>query len=805
MTQAPYIPPRPAPRLQEPINTRPLSNQEQIIILRASRLNGFKFVPWKELPVKNEALSEGDKGQELRLSKAQLASFKCWAPAQEALPPPNMGVPLLERAELTMRSPYPSDLVQDAGSDCSVVASLCALVAREERGHPTILSNIIYPYDSAKAEPEISRTGVYYIRLNFNGCYRRVVIDDSLPISKTDRMLHIIDRKCPSLLWPALLEKAYLTVRGGYDFPGSNSCTDLWILTGWIPEQIILANEDVSFLDLWDNIQQAFSHGDVLVTVGTSEMSKTTEKALGLAAEHSYAVLDLKEEAGRRKILLKNPWCEVLSWKSNRLHFEPGDRQINLLDLDDETSSGTTPIEQSPGIFWMDLNNVLQEFHSIYLNWNPGLFAYRSETHFSWQLDPSRVTGTHFVRNPQFSVSAEKSGRSWVLLCRHFQDRPLDNLESEDKRSRNPDSLGFLSLYAFDRKGRRVRSGTGSVKQAPYIDSAQVLLPLEIPANKNYTIAVSEQKLAPGSHTFSLIVFSSIEVALMPAEERYFKSVELPSAWTSSNAGGRDELRSHLSNPQFKLSVSKKTSLALLLEVRQSAPEPDQPDIHVNFKLLHGHGKRITKLVTRDVIANSGDYAKGAAHQEVEELNAGSYTIICSTWDAGQEAKFLLRVDSMEPCELLLLPSENAGRFLVDNLARPAFGPLTSKMYAPINPNRHVKLTAIAKFHSLMGAQQQQPVHTPCSPIRLSIEMGHGPTRHVLGVSSDGEFDDSESGVRVGDVDLWPELRKHGDVWLVLDRLGPPVGGGSEIYKVDLLVDGIRGEDWNIGHWRSWD
>lgn len=98
----------------------------------------------------------------------------------------------------------------------------------------------MYPYNHQKGRPMISKSGKYIFRMHFNGCFRQVVVDDRLPVSRNNRTLFVVDRKNPNLLWPALLEKAYLKVRGGYDFPGSNSGTDLWVITGWIPEQLFL-------------------------------------------------------------------------------------------------------------------------------------------------------------------------------------------------------------------------------------------------------------------------------------------------------------------------------------------------------------------------------------------------------------------------------------------------------------------------------------------------------------------------------------------------------------------------------------
>jgi calpain-7 len=196
---------------------------------------------------------------DLKLSDAQREIFAGWHRPQD--PGAAFSKPFESNYsgdETAMMVSDDIDLVQDITTDCSVVASLCAETARASKGHGKVfsspsqplgspinrrsqlLASMLFPYDHDKARPRVSKSGKYIFRLHFNGCFRKVVIDDCLPASTTSRSLHVIDRNNPQLIWPALVEKAYLKVRGGYDFPGSNSGTDLWVLTGWIPEQIFL-------------------------------------------------------------------------------------------------------------------------------------------------------------------------------------------------------------------------------------------------------------------------------------------------------------------------------------------------------------------------------------------------------------------------------------------------------------------------------------------------------------------------------------------------------------------------------------
>lgn len=719
-----------------------------------------------------------------------------------------------------MQSTRTIDLVQDAATDCSVVASLCAGIARAERGHAKILRAVVYPYDAEEGSPMMSKNGKYIARLNFNGCYRRVVIDDRLPVSNTNRVIHVVDRRNPGLLWPALLEKAYLKVRGGYNFPGSNSGTDLWIITGWIPEQVFLQSDELEPERFWKRMSSAFNFGDVFVTMGTGKMSSRTERELGLASEHDYAVLDLREVDGQRLMLVKNPWCEGTSWRGSLKQDEPNklepDKQA-IQDHLDELDSDTGPAqcsrdllnadeELSPGTFWMDLDNVIQHFESIYLNWNPGLFAHRQDIHFAWQLSTSgpsnnkpRNRFASLTSHPQFTVTPAKSGTIWVLLCRHFKNMVREDATQEEIEKGEPDIdlSGHTSIAAFTSSGRRVMLAEGYVEKGWFVDSPQTLLKLDTcEAGLPYTIVPLEQDLLPTEHTFTLSFFSNASLSVMEARPKYEHAYTLASAWTKGTAGGNAHSPFYSTNPQFSIAVTRTTSICLLLEAAN-----DELNVHV--KLVHSRGQRVHVIRSRDIIFDSKDYRRGCCVAECAELEAGRYTIITSTFEPQQMGDFTLRAESNQPIDVSLLPREGAGR-IRHELDAVAFADSHSRMAAPLIPKRLVKFHAIARFLAERGPSPKPSSPSNRSLIRLSIESGRGPTRRTHIASGGGEYADSSSGVRTDDFDLSPaDVQRHKDLWLVLDRMYVSSEAQDERYAVELFVD--QPDALGCGVWRAWD
>ena len=798
-----------AREFKEPTSSRVLPRSEQILVLRASILNGAKYPPWTKEPTPDDfALKDGDDlysdGVELSLSDFQREVFDGWKRPSEALPPPAW----LSKDDLnpgpSMEYPKKIDVVQDAATDCSVVASLCAGVARAQRSHAKIMRSVLHPYNPEGGHPLLSQNGKYIVRLNFNGCYRRVVIDDTLPTSKTTRVIHVVDRANPGLLWPALLEKAYLKVRGGYDFPGSNSGTDLWILSGWIPEQVFLQSDDLEPDTFWRRALNAFTYGDVMITMGTGKISARAEKEIGLAGQHDYAVLDVREIDGQRLFLIKNPWCEGTSWRGRFKESSyvsdtgMGASEAGVHDIEEPVQSSRDLLnaddQLSPGTFWMDLDNVIQNFESIYLNWNPGIFSHRQDLHFSWNLsDPTTACRRYasLKGHPQFTVTTQKQSTVWLLLCRHF--RGTDPSDRDDAHRQDIDLRGFISLHAFHSGGNRLLLAENAVEKSNFVDSPQTLLILErCQAGKPITLIPGEQELPPVNLTFTLSAWCDGPFTLQETPERYPCNTSIFGAWQKDTAGGNAHSPTYSTNPQFSIEVTRKTAISLLLEA-------DNDALNVHLKLIHGYGQRVRAIRARDIVVDSKDYRRRCCVAEAGSVEPGKYTIICSTFEPNQLSKFSILAESMHPVRLALLPKEGAGRLRTE-LPMAGFIQDNNRVAIPLIPRRLLKLYAVARPAGIQAPGSSART----SLIRLSIEVGRGPHRRILTSSGGGEYSDSSAGgIQTDDLDIEPNMRRLGDVWLVLERMYAHSQVPDEKFGVELFVDQPGAVEW--GAWRATD
>ncbi|PNI73516.1 CAPN7 isoform 4 [Pan troglodytes] len=337
---------------------------EEIEVLRTtSKINGIEYVPFMNVDLRERfayPMPFCDRWGKLPLSPKQKTTFSKWVRPEDLTNNPTM--------IYTVSS---FSIKQTIVSDCSFVASLAISAAYERRFNKKLITGIIYPQNK-DGEPEYNPCGKYMVKLHLNGVPRKVIIDDQLPVDHKGELLCSYSNN-KSELWVSLIEKAYMKVMGGYDFPGSNSNIDLHALTGWIPERIAMHSDSQTFSK--DNsfrmLYQRFHKGDVLITASTGMMTEAEGEKWGLVPTHAYAVLDIREFKGLRFIQLKNPWSH-LRWKGRYSENDVKNWTPELqkyLNFDPRTAQ-----KIDNGIFWISWDDLCQYYDVIYLSWNPGLF-----------------------------------------------------------------------------------------------------------------------------------------------------------------------------------------------------------------------------------------------------------------------------------------------------------------------------------------------------------------------------------------------------------------------------------------------
>ncbi|CAN3361327.1 calpain-like protease palB/RIM13 [Diutina catenulata] len=458
-----------------------------------------------------------------------------------------------------------SELYQDLLPNCSFVSSLLSV---SDKGD---LSGLVYPH-----KPSTN----YRIKLFFNGCWRIVTVDNSLPlIRRSQRSLVVRSYSDPLLLWPALIEKAYLKVMGqGYEFSGSNMTQDTYMISGWVPELVLIKNYTLppDFDEIW---RQSLL-GKCVVGLGTGKLSKELARELGLIAHHDY-VFEFYSKM-KKEVVVKNPW--VTSDKYS-------DRFVKC-------------VNSCP-------------FQYLYVNWDvKRLFSYSRLVNFVYS---ARDEVNNAVDTPQYYVRNPTNDRAevWLFLEFHLQQhrRPASQV------------LGFHVYQTAH--GERVLSHRQYPKVAGDADTNNRLrlIKLRMDPNSSYTITTTSNVTG----TFSLAVYDNLgpELSFGKASNLYAHLNLLEAELTVRNSGGSWAHASYIRNPQYDVQI--KEDMPVVVAVFAS-----KLDTMINVHMFNVDASRrglpIRSFDKARLIQND-NYNPGTQYYHFPSLPRGSYKLVVSAYD----------------------------------------------------------------------------------------------------------------------------------------------------------------------------
>ncbi|CAE6472096.1 unnamed protein product [Rhizoctonia solani] len=692
----------------------PLSEEEQLYILkRSSRVNGIALPIWlsnfsqgsKELGQFGSAFIDTNGAPQL--SPAHSAASAEWKRPSTELPMVDLEIP--------------DEIVQDVVSDCSVIAALGVCAEHRQRFGTCLALCSIYPQNEQNI-PFRNSQGKYCVRIMFNGTWRMIVIDELLPTAPDGRLICATTVK-RAQLWPALLEKAYMKLMGGYDFPGSNSSIDLHALTSWIPEHMYLNGNDFQREKSWKRIYNGFINGKALLTLGTGETVTGEGRWKDiLIAAHNYAIVGLEDDGATQNLKILNPWRR-------------------------------TDASEGGGLLTISWGLVCNLFESVYLNWDPNLFPYSKVIHGMWR-EPTDASGEHSASNHHYRLrytnskvfAGSQSSEIWVLLTRHV-------LSKESKAD-------FIALHHFSHtEAGKLPRADQIPNKGTYSDSPHILVRIkDVPSNEIISLIAARDGSGPEiGYTLSIYSHASIEVEAITKILGYIKAVK--GSFTSKSAGGNASLPTFMNNPQYRVRISGGVAGGTRGRVPVKLVAEGARTLPLNVKLAWSGGKRVSDVVAGDIVLDSGAYNFGLACAE-GDVQSGDYTLVISSFRAGQQGEYALRVESDASVEIAQLPPEGAGMFhkIIKgawDTTSAAGGPSSGKYDS--NPTFEITVSGPTQISArLQTTSKQQPYPLPALNLTLFERNAQGlPGRQV---ATSGAYSDAVSGVILPDVLLRPGI-----------------------------------------------
>ncbi|TXT11061.1 hypothetical protein VHUM_01812 [Vanrija humicola] len=615
--------------------------EEAAVIRRGSRINGANAEVWRGPPPDREftlSAKEGvfRDGLQPELAVEQLALDPEWAEL-----PASAWEDVEASTSWAVR--------QGPGADCSITAGLGSSLAHNTRWGTKLCESVLYP-QAVSGRPVQSENAMHVVRLLLNGTWRSVAKKDQKPLYITAQPANSSPADTPASPGPAwipLAVKGYFKTLGGYSIPGSDPAPDVYAFTGWIPERLNL-NTGFQREKEWTRLVAAWKKGSVIVTLGSGKDSST-----GLVPLHAYGVIDVRDDGGERTLEIFDPGSANIDPQAQRDLAE----RLSELQINGGESNHVSKFS-----FSMAWDEVCSRFETLNINWDPALVPATATRHWSW---PKSDASEHEVSDtialnasPRYRLTAtasEPDAEVWLLLSQHHisKDIPLDDVALHVFRDFNP----------FDDRGRRLSHSHH--EKNPYVNALHTLVRFPLRQGENTLNAVASRDRGLVQRGFTLRAFAS------PGTSLVLKRVTLTlpfsetvnSELTKRTAGGHPGFPSHHTNPQYRLSVGQRAPGAPPRPSTVRIALQGAKELAWNIKLLWGHGQRVFEMTSDVILGSSGPFSYGVAYCEVDNVKAGDYTLLVSSYERDQLGSFTFTVESSSPVQVTPIPQEGAGMY----------------------------------------------------------------------------------------------------------------------------------------------
>ncbi|KAK4702130.1 hypothetical protein P7C70_g4096, partial [Phenoliferia sp. Uapishka_3] len=182
------------------------------------------------------------------------------------------------------------------------------------------------------------------------------------------------------------------------------------------------------------------------------------------------------------------------------------------------------------------------------------------------------------------------------------------------------------------------------------------------PQQAMYDIHISHRGPTP-ELGITLQALGSTPLKIIDGPEPLPHSYKISGKWSDRSAGGNHTCASFSNNPQFRIDlipVSGKPNMNGKISVAGRASQ----DSTINVKLVRARGERVYDFEERDVLSGSSKYSYGRDSLHCEALRTtDSYTLVVSSFRAGDEGFFDLDIKSDLQLRISPIPQEGAGMY----------------------------------------------------------------------------------------------------------------------------------------------